>query len=439
MKWLIYKHTNKINGKVYIGQTRQNPKYRWGQYGQKYNEDNIKLYRAIQKYGWDNFDHEIIEDNIFTQEEADLREQYWINFYDSYYNGYNATKGGHDGEYVGIPIYKIDINTLQIVTKYQSASEAGRLLNKEHCSSISTYLFGKQISAYGFYWCKVDEWFPGWYPRSLKNTRPVLQINKETLRVIKEFSSLKSAEKEFKSKNIANCCRRKSIEACGYYWCYSSDYSDDWVPEENKHRKRVIQMDDSLTLLNVFDSIREAAKATNTSENSISRCCSYKAIKANNSYWCYECDYCSFTPIIPKENHTNAKTVCQIDKNTLQCINKFPSVLVAAKETGCSKDSIGRCCRKEDVIETGGFYWCYEQDLSTFKPKQRKTRQECYTEEVRKKIGIKNSKKVQCIENGLIFTKEQDACAYAHVSVGRVGSSIKKKQAAGGYHWKYVE
>ena len=62
--WVIYKHTNLINGKIYIGQTCQNPEDRWD-YGCGYKKHNLHFYNAIKKYGWkEGFSHEIIEKNI---------------------------------------------------------------------------------------------------------------------------------------------------------------------------------------------------------------------------------------------------------------------------------------------------------------------------------------------------------------------------------------
>lgn len=447
MSWIIYKHTNTLNGKVYIGQTKQNPKYRWGPDGSKYTEQCTKFYRAIQKAkridpdAWNTiFLHEIIEEGIQSQNVADEREIYWIQYYDSYLNGYNMTRGGHDGEYVGKAVFQIDPLSLKIVKKFSSSSEASRSFGSALSSSINACCHGKQVTAFNYYWCFEDNYFPGWYPRSFKNIRPILQIDKESLRVVQEFNSLNSAEKQFKSKNIANCCRRKSIEACGYYWCYSSDYSDDWVPPKHKHKKRVIQTDESLTIVSIYDSIRDAAKATNASENSISKCCSYQYIKAKGYYWCFESNYDSFTPLIPKENHTNAKTVCQIDKNSLSCIAEYKSIPEASKKTGCSADSIGRCCRREDIIETGGYYWCYIDDLSTFIPKRRKKRSDVYTEEVKKKISEKNGKKVMCIELNKVFNSALQVKKTLNIdnsSVQRACTGIQK--TAGGYHWKYVD
>lgn len=93
--WTIYAHKNKINNKIYIGQTCKNPPERRWQNGNGYS--NQIFYRAIQKYGWENFEHIIIEP-CHSQEEANQKEQYWINYYHSNNPnfGYNQTKGGNN-------------------------------------------------------------------------------------------------------------------------------------------------------------------------------------------------------------------------------------------------------------------------------------------------------------------------------------------------------
>lgn len=93
-KYFIYKHTNKINGKVYIGQTCQKPEKRW-QNGLSAYSHNQHFYNAIKKYGWNNFEHEILLENL-TQKEMEYWEDYYIEFYESRNpeKGYNIMKGG---------------------------------------------------------------------------------------------------------------------------------------------------------------------------------------------------------------------------------------------------------------------------------------------------------------------------------------------------------
>lgn len=88
----IYKYTNKINNKVYVGQTRQNLKQRAKKDGKGYKHC-IKFYNSIKKYGFNNFDLDILE--LVDSNEADDKEKYYIHKYDSINNGYNIDFGGH--------------------------------------------------------------------------------------------------------------------------------------------------------------------------------------------------------------------------------------------------------------------------------------------------------------------------------------------------------
>lgn len=95
--YCVYCHINKINGKRYIGQTihGNNPNKRWNSgkpYTGKFKED-------INKYGWDNFEHVILENNL-TKDEAYFYERYYILQFKSYMEnyGYNIVIGqGSEG------------------------------------------------------------------------------------------------------------------------------------------------------------------------------------------------------------------------------------------------------------------------------------------------------------------------------------------------------
>ena len=98
MRGFIYKITNTINSKSYIGQTIQNVKERFYQHcAIKCSKavSNMAIHRAIKKYGKSNFTVEVIEE--IDSANLNDRERYWIKYYNSYNNGYNSTKGGQDG------------------------------------------------------------------------------------------------------------------------------------------------------------------------------------------------------------------------------------------------------------------------------------------------------------------------------------------------------
>ena len=92
--YTVYQHKNKINGKIYIGITSQKPEDRWGSQGCNY-KSSPHFYSAIQKYGWDNFEHNILFTDL-TKEQACLKEQELIKEYNSMNRefGYNSTSGG---------------------------------------------------------------------------------------------------------------------------------------------------------------------------------------------------------------------------------------------------------------------------------------------------------------------------------------------------------
>lgn len=89
----IYLITNKVNQKKYVGQTRTTIKERYKKHIKTSCTSNRHLYCAMRKYGIENF---ILEELEYVEDDnqLDIREQYWINYYNSYYNGYNETKGG---------------------------------------------------------------------------------------------------------------------------------------------------------------------------------------------------------------------------------------------------------------------------------------------------------------------------------------------------------
>lgn len=88
-------------GKIYIGKTLKTVEQRWKEHVHDYKRDVMKkrpLYSAINKYGSENFTAEEIEE--CSAEKLSEREQYWIKFYHSYEDGYNATMGGDGKQYI---------------------------------------------------------------------------------------------------------------------------------------------------------------------------------------------------------------------------------------------------------------------------------------------------------------------------------------------------
>ena len=128
MNGFIYKITNNLNNKVYIGQTIQKPIERFYQHCAKKCDKyilNMVIHKAIFKYGKDNFTFEVIEE--VPKQQLNEREEYWIKYYNSYVDGYNSTKGGQKGNK---PFKNIDNKA--IIEQYQqgkSLRTIGKMFN----------------------------------------------------------------------------------------------------------------------------------------------------------------------------------------------------------------------------------------------------------------------------------------------------------------------
>jgi len=132
----VYAHINTINGKIYIGiSKRKNPNERWKN-GKGYNY-NWHFNKAIEKYGWDKFDHEIIASNL-TENEASNMEKILIEqlkTFDRNY-GYNFAEGGYNNRGLkgkNNPFYGIKP---EAAIKASIAARTGKPLSEEHKKKI---------------------------------------------------------------------------------------------------------------------------------------------------------------------------------------------------------------------------------------------------------------------------------------------------------------
>ena len=106
----IYKITNNINSHSYIGQSI-NIEERW-RHHKRYDikRSQYPLYRAFEKYGLNNFSWEILEE--CSEEELDTKEEYYIQLYNTYLQGYNQTLGGQGSKHYSIKLSAEDINII---------------------------------------------------------------------------------------------------------------------------------------------------------------------------------------------------------------------------------------------------------------------------------------------------------------------------------------
>lgn len=138
--YTVYQHVNTINGKKYVGITSRNPEERWGRNGSNY-QTSPHFYAAIQKYGWDNFEHNILF-TCLSKEEACEKEQELIKLYNLTDKtcGYNSTPGGESYQMTDEIKQKISVALMG------NQNSAGHICSEETRKKISKALIGTVFS-----------------------------------------------------------------------------------------------------------------------------------------------------------------------------------------------------------------------------------------------------------------------------------------------------
>lgn len=196
----IYKITNDINQKIYVGKTERTVEKRFKEHCQDaFREHNEKrpLYSAMRKYGIEHFHIELIEETNNPED----REVYWIEKLGSFKNGYNATVGGDGKKYID---YDLVYN---LYKNGESQKSIAKLLNHDE-KTISRIL-----ALYG-----IDSKIKN-ENRILNSRKPVAKISLETGEILTVYSSCAEAEKaNGNTRHIVDVCNGNRKSCKGYFW-----------------------------------------------------------------------------------------------------------------------------------------------------------------------------------------------------------------------------
>ena len=245
--YCIYCHENKINGKKYIGQTKNNPKQRWKN-GEGYKGSPL-FYNAIQKYGWDNFYHYIVIGGL-TLEQANEQEEYFIDKLKTRDKrfGYNIRSGGDN----------------QLWT-----DEARRNLSRARKAAVDSD--PKRYNRKMVYQYDLDGNYINCY----------------------ESADFASKITNIRESSIRSCChhRKNHKSAGGYRWEY---YKVDKLLSAyhknsgGQNRIRVVQKDSNGVVLREWDSIAAIVTELGISQYNILAYCDKKKIPPDNMIWDYK-------------------------------------------------------------------------------------------------------------------------------------------------------
>lgn len=274
--YCVYAHISP-SGKIYVGQTSVEPEKRWRNNGKGYlSKKNGKYLQpifahAILKYGWDNFKHEIIANNL-TKEEADNFEKILIeklNTMDSNY-GYNLRECGSHGSLSDESKRKI------------SEANKGKVMSEESKKKISEALKGDKSPLYGTHHSEETR-------KKLSEARKRRIFSEETRRKISEAN--KGENNWNFGGHLSEETKKKMSEARKgkKHFMYGKHHSEETkrkIKESQKMRK-IVQYNLQGELVKIWDCMNDIKRELNIAISNVQKCCKGERKTAYNFIWKY--------------------------------------------------------------------------------------------------------------------------------------------------------
>lgn len=321
-KYRVYVHVNKINGKIYIGQTCNSLYVRSGHGSGIGYKHCAHFYNAIKKYGWDNFEHIILVDNI-SLDMANIVEEELISKYNSMDRniGYNMKSGGNNKimrQEVIDRIAEKNRHPSEETRRKMSIASKKRVMTSELKEKIRQSNIGKKRSEEFRQKMrevkqdiseetrrKISEAGKGRKPSELciQKSREAMTRNKFRAipiaqyeldgTFIRTWECAMDVEKEWQIKHlhsgIAGCCRNKNRSAHGFMWkYYNGDNSNIEPYKENTNKKLVEQYSITGEYIRAFESVLEASRISGISDTKIISSCKKEKSTCGGYQWKYQ-------------------------------------------------------------------------------------------------------------------------------------------------------
>ena len=390
MNHYVYEITNLINGKKYIGKRSCKCPVK----EDKYMGSGTLLKKAIEKYGKENFKKEILQ--ICENEEMAFEwEKVYIEQVKAYQNNnyYNIASGGEGGfgNFAGK-----SVEELELWKSRMSKARKGRIITDDWKNKI---LETRKLKGIG----KGES--NGMYGKKGKDnpvSKAIVMINSEGS-VVREFDCIRAANDYFNKPKAFNLISRVCINggtAYGYLWLFKEEYNN--LINENKFNE---------WYLNVKNRYID------------------KTIKANRT-----------------KVQNNSKVVYQLNKDTLEIIQEFNSIILASESTGVKSRSINRVCR-HGCNTAGGYSWIYKEEYhSITKEELIKLYSHKYKKPSSTEHYERNKVKVICLNTEQVFDGVVDAIEHFNLCKGAKINAVCRgiRKSAGKINgepakWMYYE
>ena len=345
----IYKITNKVNGKCYIGQSTHIEK-RWTKHrntatNPKYHEYNYPLYRAMRKYGLQNFSFEVLEE--CSVKDLNEKEKYYIFLYDSQlsHNGYNQDEGGTNVVHGKL--------TWDVVNEIKNKIKTTKLLLTEIAEEYDLHENTIQNINSGRTWRVDNEQYP-------IRAVPIKKISPPKTCKQKNDSPIKMVQKQV-IRIPRDTVRKYYCSRCGQEIKTNSLYCTRCVPEVQRRAERPPRLE---LAKNIVDTSFEAVgRKHGVTGNTIKEWCKsynipYKINELKDWYYA-ETGTHPPAPKPAKEKFYTIRPVKQIHPQTKQVIQIFPTATDAVRHLGTGRgDHILEVCKGKRKTACG-FHWEY--------------------------------------------------------------------------------
>lgn len=399
----IYKITNTITGDFYIGQTHD---FEYRMKGHK-KKPAPKMREDVEKYGWDAFKFEIIEEcseNVLTE-----RENFYISTlkppYNSVFKGFERSQETRKKISETLMGHEVSQETRMKLSK----SNSGKNVSLDTREKISKAMVGKSNGVTSFLGQKHT------LESRMKMSKPVICV--ETHEV---FWSIDVAAEHFNisSSNIDAVLNGRQLIAGGFHWRYVDEQFNEKIRTNDKRNKSIICKEDG----KIFDSIEQAANTLSLNPCGILHVLKGRAKTCGGFHFEYAND-------LPDDESNSCSLRLKLlgtKPVPILCVETgkiYPTIKLASKEIKVASQFISAVLNGRRMT-AGGFHWKYVDDRLN----------------VPEKKPTSTAKPVICVETGQIFPSIKataDAFKFTPQSISAVLNG--KGMTAGGYHFEYVD
>lgn len=374
----IYKITNLLNGKIYVGQSIDIDE----RFLAHKREPPPKMHEDVELFGWENFEFEVLEE--CSREVLNDRENFYIEKLNPEYNTIKKHNWTHTPETCEkIRQAKLGSHHTEESCEKMSESRKGVTLSEEHKEKCRQKSIGNKSRSRGVICIETG-------------------IEYENAKIAAQAVGLKSPSA------ISSVLRGINVTAAGYHWKYADDEKG-----AERRNKPVICVETN----EIFPTIQAASEHTGESTTVISRVLKGQVISAGY-HWKYA-DEDNQNFVIDREKRQDKRFGSNSHYIPIICVETgevFESIKIAAEHFGIQKQNISAMLNGRSTT-AGGLRFKYADGLSH-------------------KIVVK---KVQCLETGEIFENSRAAAEHIGLSYRTLDGHLRgHKKSCGGFHWKYV-